>query len=142
MKANLNYWRVLLYIVLLACLAYLALSYFRGRNHWVLTYYSGINGETELEIRQENDSRKLILVLQGQRARISGPSQRIRIDGKEHDLPLGKIVFQDTTVLPGRFKLSIDGNNLDIMLRNVVINGQENNWDGLPRKIILSLKSP
>jgi hypothetical protein len=42
--------------------------------------------------------------------------------------PYGEIIFSDHTFLPGRITFSILGREVDVMERNLIVNGREHDW--------------
>jgi hypothetical protein len=55
-------------------------------------------------------------------------SETIVLDSDRAPIPQGTIGFSDTTVLPGRFKISFGGSEFDVMQRAIVVNGKEYAW--------------
>ena len=51
-------------------------------------------------------------------------------------IPDTKLTFHDTTLLPGRVTLKVHGHIIDIMPRNIVVDGEDYEWNDLEPIII------
>jgi len=44
-------------------------------------------------------------------------------------IPDTELTFQDTTLLPGRVTLKVNGHEVDIMQRNIIVDGHDYDWN-------------
>ena len=51
-------------------------------------------------------------------------------------IPDAKLTFQDTTLLPGRVTMNVHSHIIDIMPRNIVVDGEDHEWNALEPIII------
>jgi len=64
--------------------------------------------------------------------------QFVEIRSRGDTVPVGEISFVDTTILPGRVTLVLEGNEIDIMSRALIVNGAEYEWDSVPQPLLLN----
>ena len=51
------------------------------------------------------------------------------LPGDAHIIPNTELTFHDTTLLPGRVTLKVNDHVIDIMQRNIIVDGIEHDWN-------------
>lgn len=96
-------------------------------------------GPWELTFRVQADGTPMLIIHQsalgidGVMLRFEGEiaqtfEGKVAFEGPNSQVPFGKIIFFDTTYLPGTLTLDIFGHKVEMMKRALVLNFQEHTW--------------
>jgi len=97
----------------------------RGSSHWILDYSTETdNGVVTIYLDSSPTQKTKVIFPKAQEF----PTGQVILKTPTQSLPRGKIMSADTTILPGRVLIEIDGHRLDIMSRAIITNGIEYPW--------------
>lgn len=126
-----------------AAVACIALSAcFRGSGHWQVVLHD-VDVHMAFTIqRVQNGKESLTVIFEDKYTGALKPTY-YSLPKDAVSLPDTKLIFADTTMLPGRVTLQVLGHTLDIMERALIINGKDHSWNETePIKIKRNLTMP
>ncbi|MCS1408049.1 MAG: hypothetical protein M2R45_01214 [Verrucomicrobia subdivision 3 bacterium] len=124
---------LLCYILFYSCDHHLRLR----KGPWELNFSSETDGTPKLIINQPKLGIANVTVrLEGEA--VQQKPALIRFTGPGVDIPYGKILFFDTTYLPGTVTFDLFGHEVEIMSRTLILNFEEHPWQSGE---VVSLKS-
>ncbi|MBI4663594.1 MAG: hypothetical protein HY735_32740 [Verrucomicrobia bacterium] len=119
----------------LALLLYLGgyhlIEHYRNvKGPWRVTFGTDGHGQPKISISHERLSiSNVALVFQGQRTEPSiNTETTVVFDTPKTNVPFGKVVFLDTTFLPGTVTFDLFGHEIELLPRTLVVDLKEVAW--------------
>ena len=116
-------------LILYVC-GFKAIEHFRNvKGPWKVTFRTGTNGHPSITVNHETLSlTNVTLALQGEQISLTNSTTTIVFDSPKTNVPFGKIIFLDTTVLPGTVTFDLFGHEIEFLPRVMVVNRKEVPW--------------
>ena len=122
-------------IIFIACvLVYLAFfgldQHLRiRRGPWSIAFTNEISGEPSIIISQPRlNISGVRLIAVGERIAVTNSAATVVVDGPPGEIPFGKIIFFDTTYLPGTITLDLFGHGVELVPRVLRVDRKEIPW--------------
>jgi len=121
---------VFLGAVLLYLLAFYGIEYARNRKGgWQVTFQSDNAGVPQLLIAQPVlGIRDVHVVFPEQRLTRQNLEECVRFDEPLTAVPFGKVIYLDTTFLPGSIVLELFGHEVQLLPRTLIVDRKETPW--------------
>ena len=114
---------VLCYVGFYSCDTHLRLR----KGPWELTFKNESDGTPAVVINQHQVGITNVTVrLEGER--VEQRVESVRFTGPGIEVPFGKVVFFDTTYLPGTLTLDLFGHELELLGRTLIVNFKDHPW--------------
>lgn len=111
--------------------AFKAIEQFRSaKGPWEVSFRTDSQGKPSISISQETLSlTNVSLVFPGDRLEETNSIETIRFDGPKTNVPFGRVIFFDTTFLPGTLTFDLFGHEIELLPRVLVVNRKEVKWE-------------
>jgi hypothetical protein len=109
---------------------YALLEHLRNRKGgWQVTFMCATAGEPSVSVSQPwLNIANLTLVFPDHRCQNASFTNTILFDRPIKTIPFGRVVYLDTTFLPGSVVLDLFGQQIELLPRVLVVNGREFPW--------------
>lgn len=123
-------------LIAFACALGLYLVAFHGiefarqaKGPWQVTFRSDANGAPSLIVSQpQKQISDVTLVFRGERLAKTNLLETVVFDGPKTNVPFGRVIFFDTTFLPGTITLDLFGHEIELLPRVLGVNRREVPW--------------
>lgn len=108
----------------------------------VIEHFRSVKGPWEVSFRTDSQGRPSIAISQGtlkikdvslvfpdDHLETSNRIKTIRFDAPKTNVPFGRVIFFDTTFLPGTLTFDLFGNEIELLPRVLVVNRKEVKWE-------------
>jgi hypothetical protein len=96
---------------------------------WHVTFKSDERGQPSITVSQpQMKVADLQLLFQGEKIQQTNLSETIIFDSPKTNIPFGKIIFFDTTFLPGTITFDLFGHEIELLPRVLGVNRKEVPW--------------
>jgi hypothetical protein len=96
---------------------------------WQVAFQSDAQGQPSVRVSQETlHISDVTFVFVGERINQTNASNVVLFDSPKTNVPFGKVLFFDTTFLPGTVTFELFGHEIEFLPRILVVNYQEVPW--------------
>lgn len=104
-------------------------SFRRAKGPWRVEFSADSNAQPQIVINQPAlRITNVAIIFAGETFPTSRQAETVAFNTPTNEAPFGKVVFRDTTFLPGTITLSIFGHEIELLPRVLVIDQQERPW--------------
>lgn len=116
-------------VILYVC-SFKAIEYFRNvKGPWHVTFQTDSSGHPSITVNHEKLSlTNVTLAFQGENISLTNSITTILFDSPKTNIPFGKVIFFDTTFLPGTLTFDLFGHEIEFLPRVMVANRKEVPW--------------
>lgn len=124
----------LIFAFVLALVLYLGvfglIQYYRNvKGPWHVTFQTDAEGRPSVSASQQQlNISNVSFVFPEVHIALTNFSSRVVFDSPITNIPFGKVLFLDTTFLPGTVTLELFGNEIELLPRVLVLNKKEIAW--------------
>ena len=106
------------------------IEHFRNvKGPWRVSFRADDGGHPSISISQQRlNISNVTFIFQGERIKQSNTEATVVFDEPKTNVPFGKVVFFDTTFLPGTVTFELFGHEIELLPRTLVINFKEVPW--------------
>lgn len=124
--------------LILYWVAFNTIEHFRkAKGPWHLTFQTDAWGEPFLAVSQSRlRITNVVFVLHGERLSRTNLSETVIFDSPITNVPFGRVVFLDTTFLPGTLTFDLFGHEIELLPRTLVVNRKEVPWHSGDRLVL------
>lgn len=99
------------------------------RGPWRVLFQTDASGEPSISVSQQKlRLTNVTFVFPGERFHPSNLAATIVFDAPKTNVPFGKVVFLDTTFLPGTVTFELFGHEIELLPRTLVVDLKEVSW--------------
>jgi hypothetical protein len=96
---------------------------------WQVTFLCDSTGEPSIRVSQPRLSiSNVMFVFPGQSCELTNTATSISFDRPISNVPFGRVLYLDTTFLPGSVVFDLFGNEVELLPRVLVLNKREIPW--------------
>jgi hypothetical protein len=117
-------------VVLLYLLAFYGIEYARTRKGgWQVTFQTDNGGVPELLVAHPRlGIRDVRIAFPEQRLPRASLRERVQFDQPQTNIPFGKVIYFDTTFLPGSIVFDLFGHQIQLLPRTLIVDRKEVPW--------------
>jgi hypothetical protein len=106
------------------------IEHFRNvKGPWQVAFRSDAQGQPAIDVSHEKlNISHVSFVFVGERIDQTNTSSTVFFDSPKTNIPFGKVLFLDTTFLPGTVTFSLFGHEIELLPRTLVVNLKELPW--------------
>lgn len=105
---------------------------------WQVAFSADASAHPQIVINQPAlGIRNVAITFADQTLPASWTTQAVAFDSPTNEAPFGRVVFRDTTFLPGTITLELFGHEIELLPRVLVIDQQERRWQS-NEKVVLA----
>lgn len=127
-------WKHVGAALVLAVIFYAAFFYWMGQRRaekgpWEVTFQTDASGRPSLQITERKLNLSEKVSFSGKTIRPGNLRKKVSFNDPVSDLPFGKMLFQDSTFLPGTVTMEICGHKIELVRRVLRIDTREYPWN-------------
>lgn len=101
----------------------------QAKGPWHVTFATDAAGQPSVAVSQETMKiTNVTLIFLGEQLGVTNTADVIRFDTPRTNVPFGKVLFLDTTFLPGTVAFDFFGHEIEFIPRGLFVNRKEVPW--------------